>query len=204
MSEALVTLGDLVRATAWSEVKAALIWLFPGSSDHLHDYKAVFQKLRRMRPVTDSMRIYIEARKNQELDEADVTEVIGRDGTLNRELDDFKYLTAKEADVLGDKEVTYSLCLRPWSNWLGMTIDPICRKRHSAAQVVAYCLDEMTFHGFAEHEIEDFSIELNRRVAEVDAMTPEEREEKLISADELIARLRTELDGKGEPNPSDA
>lgn len=45
-----------------------------------------------MRPEPDPMRIAIECRAIPGFDEEPAPEVIGRNGTLNRELNDFKFL----------------------------------------------------------------------------------------------------------------
>ena len=87
-----MTFAELISSTSWAEVKAALVWLFPDQEGRLSDYRKVFWELRRMKPKPDPMCIAIERRPTPALDEAPVPEVIGRNGTLNRELDDFKHL----------------------------------------------------------------------------------------------------------------
>ncbi len=109
-----------------------------------------------MKPEPNPMRISIECRPMPGLDEEPVPEVIGRDGTLNRELDDFRH----------------------WGN------------SATPAQAVAYCLNDMTFHGFSETDSREFSEELQRRGAEIDAMSEEERAEKLIPAEKVFADLK--------------
>jgi hypothetical protein len=48
----------------------------------------------------------------------------------------------------------------------------------------------MTFHGFCEATVQDTHQELLRRVAEVDAMSEEEKAEKLIPFEQVMAELR--------------
>jgi hypothetical protein len=63
-------------------------------------------------------------------------------------------------------------------------------REYSPPQAVAYCLNDMTFHGFSEVENRKFSEELRRRVSEIDAMSEEERAEKLIPAEKVFADLK--------------
>jgi hypothetical protein len=52
----------------------------------------------------------------------------------------------------------------------------------------------MAFHGFCEATVEDTHEELLRRVAEVDAMSEEEKAEKLIPFEKVMAELRKRMD----------
>ena len=60
--------------------------------------------------------------------------------------------------------------------------------------MVAHCLYEMTFHGFCEATVQDTHQELLRRVAEVDAMSDEEKAEKLIPFEQVMAEVRELID----------
>lgn len=143
-----------------------------------------------MEPEPDPMRIAIERRPIPGYDEEPAPEVIGRNGTLNRELDDFKHLGGQATAEYGAEETVWSLSLHPWRRWLGMTIEPATLTEYPLAQVAAYCLNDMTFHGFSEAEIREVDEELQRRVAEIDAMSEEERSEKLIPAEKVLADLK--------------
>jgi hypothetical protein len=185
-----MTFDELIASTSWAEVKAALLWLFPDEEKRLSDYRRVFWELRRIKPKPDPMRIAIERRTIPGFDETQAPEVIGRNGTLNRELDDFKQLGEHATAEYGAEETVWSLSLQAWSSWLGMTIEPATLTEYSPAQAVAYCLSDMTFHGFSEAENREVSEELERRVAEIDAMSEEERAEKLIPAEKVFSDLK--------------
>lgn len=185
-----MTFAELVAETSWAEVKAALLWLSPDNRPYLSGYRKVFRELRRMEAEPDPMRIAIERRPIPGYDEEPAPEVVGRNGTLNRELDDFKHLGKHATAEYGAEETAWSLSLQPWRRWLGMTIEPATLAEYSPAQVAAYCLDDMTFHGFSEAENQEVREELQRRVAEIDAMSEEERAEKLIPAEKVFADLK--------------
>lgn len=186
-----MTFADLIASTTWSEVKAALLWLFEDEATHLQEYRKVLATLRRMSPNPNRMRISIEHRPIPGYDEEPSPEVIGRNGTLNRDLEDFKHMKSHASEEYGDKEVAYSLSLSSWCDWLGMTIEHETFREYTSAQVIAYCLSDMTFHGFTEAENQEFNAELARRVAEIDAMTDEERAKNLIPAEKVFAELKT-------------
>jgi len=186
-------IAELIASTSWAEVKAALLWLFPDEERHLSDYRKVFWELRRMKPKPDPMRIAIERRPIPGFDEAPVPEVIGRNGTLNRELDEFEHMGKHATPEYGAEETVWSLSLQPWRSWLGMTVESATLMDYSPAQTVAYCLSDMTFHGFSEAENREVSEELQRRVAEIDAMSDEERAEKLIPVEKVFAGLKAKF-----------
>ncbi len=81
---------------------------------------------------------------------------------------------------------------RPWNEWLGMSIDPATLERLTAARIVSHCLWEMTFHGFEQTEIVEQRDELKRRIAELDAMTDEEKERKLIPFEQLQEEIEAD------------
>ena len=185
-----MTFAELIAGTSWAEVKAALLWLSTDERRHLSDYRRVFWELRRMKAESEPMRIAIERRPIPGYDEDPVPEVIGRNGTLNRELCDFKHLGMRATPEYGAEETVWSLSLQSWRSWLGMTFEPATLTEYSPAQVIAYCLSDMTFHGFSEAENREVSEELQRRVAELDAMSEEDRAEKLIPAEKVFADLK--------------
>lgn len=74
-----------------------------------------------------------------------------------------------------------------------MQVDFDTLDRLSAAEIVAHCLWEMTFFGFTQAEIAAERAELERRVAEVEAMTEEEKKEKLIPHERVLEELESLL-----------
>lgn len=183
-----MTLAELVAGTTWPEIKAALVWLDPEAVADLPGYRQVFRTLRAMTPEPDSMRIAIEARVLPSFDEDPASEVIGRNGTLNRELPDYPRTDLDSED--GRQEAAYSLTLQPWRKWLGMSIEQATLQAYRPAQIIAFVLSDMSFHGFTEAENRLVLEELHRRVDELNAMTDEEREAKLIPAEQVLAELK--------------
>jgi len=128
------------------------------------------------------------------LDDKPFQEVIGMNGTLNRDQDDFGNCGKAADSPFALEETAFALTLEPWEEWLGMEIDSDTLNEHAAAQIVANCLWEMTFHGFSQTQICEEREELQRRVAELDAMTKEERQKNLMPAEKLFQELKAKLE----------
>lgn len=190
----MTTLAELLAAANWPEIKAALAWLYPDESDRVEDYRHVFHELRKLDPEANPMRIVIERAPRLEPDDESGLEVIGCDGTRNRDLEEFAHWDEHSKAKHGDTETRWSLAFRPWRVWLGMSIEPATLEAHAPAHVVAHCLYEMTFHGFFEATIQATHHELLRRVEEIDAMSEEEKAEKLIPFEQVMAELRKGMD----------
>lgn len=185
-----MTLADVIASTTWAEVKAALQWLFPQEVEQLPGYREIFLELRRMKSEPDPMHISIELQPLVGYDEDSVPEVVGRNGKLNRDLEDFKYSGKHATSEHGAEEVRWSISLSPRRNWLGMEIESATLRMYPLPQIVAHCLSDMTFHGFSEAENRAFSEKLRKQVAEIEAMSAEERDQKLIPAEKVVADMK--------------
>ena len=54
-----------------------------------------------------------------------------------------------------------------------MKVEPATLRTYPLPQIVAYCLSDMTFHGFSEAENRAEIEELRGRVAEIEAKRPQ-------------------------------
>lgn len=88
-----------------------------------------------------------------------------------------------------NSETDFALSLEPWEHWLGMEVDPATLEGYTKPEVAAHCIWEMTFHGLEQSQIQETREELRRRVDELNAMTEEERKEKLIPMEQLMRNL---------------
>jgi cell division septum initiation protein DivIVA len=70
-----------------------------------------------------------------------------------------------------------------------MDLAPETTEKFSDLDIIAHCLYEMTFIGYNEEEISEQFETINDRVEEYKNLTKEEKEEKIISLDELERRL---------------
>ncbi len=160
----------------------------------IEDYRRVFVSLQRLKPAASTMRLVVHKTFREELDDAPFDQVSGRNGTRNRDLEDFRYSNHSADSEHANAETNFSLAFESWEQWLGMEIDLETLQAYAAPQVVAHCLWEMTFHGLEQSQIQAERDELRRRVAELDAMTEEERKQRLIPWEQVKKDLLGDKD----------
>lgn len=177
--------AELIATVTWTDVRDQLLSNYPEVKGSIKKYGSVFMELKKLKPVKSGMRIIIQETFREEIDESPFTEVTGRDGTLNKDLKDFKYSGKSIDSDYANSETDYALELTPWEKWLGMEIDTGTLKKYMPTQIVAHCLWEMTFLGFDQSQIRKERDELKRRIDELDAMTEEEKEKYLIPWEEV-------------------
>ena len=190
-----MTFAELLREISWPELRSALLWCYPDTEDSLDAYRNAFCELKRLKAAQCEMRIVLEAvREHGEDGESEYTSVSGRNGTLNRELDDFAYSDQDTESEFALSEATFGLSFNRWDEWLGMPIDPSALVRYTPPHLVAHILWEMTFHGFEQPQIAEVLDELKKRVEETDAMSEEARAKHIVSAHNAPAALRRRLE----------
>ncbi len=182
-------LSEMVASVGWAEARASLLWSYPDVEKSIEGYRRVFDSLRKLKPAASTMRLVVHQTFREELDDAPFAQVSGRNGTRNRDQADFKHLGQSADPDYADAETNFSLAFEPWEQWLGMEIDPQTLRDYTAPQIVAHCLWEMTFHGFEPSEIQAERDELKRCVAELDAMTEEERKRRLVPQEQVEQEL---------------
>jgi hypothetical protein len=183
-----MTFDELVRSAAWDDVERELR-LLDDSERQIAGYRSVFDYLQTLVARPTPMRIVL-TREPRNPEDGPMIEVIGRNGRKNRESRDFEYLRGRVDDEWPEAEIDWALSLESWESWLGMQIDPLTLHDFEPPVIVAQCLVDMTFHGFTQEEVRSFADRLASEVGAIDAMTDEEREQYLIPADEVFARLR--------------
>jgi len=152
-------LYQLIRSTPWPDIKKAMLRIFKKDS-YLESHMCVFAQLLEMSPSrSKGMRINISITKETGVD------VYGKDGTLVKEMEDFKYFDKKYQHEHGNDEQSFAIEFRPWSQWLAMDIDPSCyENKRTNAEIVACCLYEMSFMGYTDAEVQTCGKRLLKRV----------------------------------------
>ena len=186
-----MTFLELLESVGWPETKAILLWSHPEVAESLDDYRLVLAKLRKLVPIEGNMRILLKETIREGPDDEPFIEVVGRNGQLNRDQCDFKYFQDSVDAEYANAETDFSLSLEPWEHWLGMRIDAGTVDEFAAPQIAAHCLWDLTFHGFEQWQVQETMDEIKRRVDEIDAMTEEERKEKLIPMEEVMRKLES-------------
>ena len=181
-------LAEVIEKASWAETKACLLWNYSDVEKGMAGYERVFRKLRKLQPTSTRMRIFIRKTFREGLDEEPFTEVVGKNGTLNKELEDFKHLNKSEDSEYANSEVEYALEFHSWEEWLGMEVDSATHQKYAYPEILAHCLWEMTFMGFDQDTIREEKQELERRGNELKNMTEKERKEKLIPLEQMTKR----------------
>jgi hypothetical protein len=162
--------GEIIKSNNWLSVEMVLLKLYPDEKENISGYEEVFNKLRVLRPKESDISILV----SWEKDDFDQTDYVNVSGYYNN--------PDKNTD-----ELTNSLAIEftPWSDWLGMDVDPNTLKTFNELEIISHCLYEMTFVGFEEEEIQAEMDRINDIVEEIKNMTEEEKKEKLTSWDDL-------------------
>jgi len=165
-----MTFAELVKSNAWLSVKMVLIKLFRDQEEFMDDYQNVFNKLQVMPPIPSSITIEIES-LHDTYDNSQYVDVAG-------------YYTdpANRND-----EYTNSLAIEytPWDEWLGMPIDENSLKIFSELEIISYCLNEMTYAGFEQEEIQSEMDKIKAIKEDYDNLSTEEKKKQTIPLEEL-------------------
>lgn len=183
--------GKLLKMTQWSDIENCLLKIYPDTSESLIGFESVYITLNKLSPAETNFRICIEEVFDEDFDEEPYHSVFAKDGTLNKESDDFKFYNKDSDSEFANSEIHYGIGLTEWSEWLGMDIDILTLNRYSNIEIVTHCLWEMTLYGFEQENIKNESNRLQKISNEIKNMTEEERKEKLIPWEKIKEDLET-------------
>lgn len=180
-----MTFEELIKSNAWLSVKMVLTKLFPDQEEFMDDYQSVFNKLQVMLPLPSSITIEIES--------------------IHDTYDNSQYI-----DVAGyytdpanrDNEYTNSLAIEytPWNEWLGMPIDDNSLKKFSELEIISHCLNEMTYAGFEQEEIQSEMDRIRAIKEEYDIIATEEKKKQTIPLEDFKAKCDIDFDKIMEDN----
>jgi len=167
---------DLIKSYNWLSIEMTLIRLYPDQETMVDDYRNVFEKLMYLVPEEYEMSIVL---TEYDCDPDDENEVRTYVDVSGRKIEE-------NPNSITD---SYAIEFVAWKKWLGMDLAPETTEKFSDLDIIAHCLYEMTFIGYNEEEISEQFETINERVEEYKNLTKEEKEEKIISLDELERRL---------------
>ncbi len=166
----MVSLFDLIKTNAWLSLKLTLQKLYPDQEEYLDDYEKMFQQLKEMQPKASNVTIEVEW-VHDSYDNTDYVNISG-------------YYT-DPADRIDPYTNSLAIEFTPWDEWLGMPIDKKTLKTFNELEILAYCLDEMSFAGFDQEEIQSQFDHIKSIKEEYDSLSPEEKKSKTFTLDEL-------------------
>jgi len=178
-------LKELLLGTDWSEVKLSLLRRYPDSARIIDKLQRVFETLLSLDGSDTKMRLCLAEVRPEGVDEEPYVEVFGKDGSLNKDLPEFRHFNEAARRDFANLETSFALELVPWEEWLGMELDPSTSQEYSDADLIAHCLWEMTFFGLDQATIEKQRQEIDRRVKDLEGLS-EEGNKKLTTLSEAI------------------
>ena len=152
---------ELINKYTWNEVRSIFLKLYPDQKKNIEGYKQVFNELQTIKPVETKMRIVIED-VFDEYDKEYYTNVSGKDGTLNKEIN----LEHFKDDRIGNQGLSYGIEFTDWAEWLAMDIDHESLTKYSELEIIGHCLWEMTFYGFTREAIRAQLTQLEKETGE--------------------------------------
>lgn len=174
-------LAELLETVEWEEVKNNHFLDYYESEETVTDFLLLFSKLHRLEPVESGMRIIIrEADLSGNPDDLEEGEeifyqLIGKNGTLNKEIKGFEYHRKADDPGFAHSETEYELIYVAWEEWLGMEVDEQTLRDYTAPQIAARCMAEMTLISFDPFEIRREKEGFREELDVLNTMTAEER-----------------------------
>ncbi len=177
--------GELIDSISWDELKDEPLLYVSDDEEYRkresEEFLLMFSRLIRMEPVETDMRIVIKEtyilEDPDEIEEYDETVPMayGRNGTLNKDFEDFEYLTKSNDPEFANAEADYNLQCVAWEKWLGMEIDRQTLESYTPTQIAACCMVDMSLFGFERELVYDEVEGVRRDLEELKKMTPAEK-----------------------------
>lgn len=162
---------EIIKSNTWLSVELTFLRIYPKQKKHLENYELMYEALKFLQPI-----------------EMDV------DITLYQYYDDDGQPSAVDVSGINlhpePTDITNGLAIEftSWDKWLGMGIKLLTLKEFSEPEIICHCLNEMTYVGFDESEIQNEFAKLKSIVDDYKAMSSEEKEKNTISLEELKKR----------------
>lgn len=163
---------EILKSNTWLSVELTFLRLYPEQKWHIEKYEIMYEALKFLQPIKMDVDITL----YQYFDDDGQPSVVDVSG-IN--------LNPKPTDITNGLAIEFT----SWDKWLGMGIAQLTLKEFSELEIICHCLNEMTYAGFEEKEIQLEFSRLKSIVDEYKAMTPEEKVKHTISHNELKKRI---------------
>lgn len=162
---------ELIKSNQWFTIELTFSKLYPDQQGSIENYRLVFEALKFLEPNESDIDIILNPYDND--GQPSVVDVYGRN-------------PQPEPEDIND---ALALEFTSWDKWLGMNIDTLAFKEFTEPEIICHCLNEMTFVGFEQEEIQAEFNKLKSIVDEYKTLTPDEKAKRTISLDELKKRI---------------
>ena len=93
-------------------------------------------------------------------------------------------------DITDEYSNSLAIEYTPWQEWLGMPVDTNSLQNFTELEIIAYCLNEMTYAGFEQEEIQAEIDRIKKIADDFNNMTPEEKKQNTFTWDKLQKKLK--------------
>jgi len=170
-----MTLDQLIKSHSWLSVKLTLESLFPDQNNLMDDYERIFESLRFMEAEETNLTIKVHL-VNDDFDDTSYVDVSGYNTSPEDNTDEFSHSLAIE--------------FTPWQEWLGMSVDTDSLHNFSELEIIAHCLNEMTYAGFEQEDIQAEIERIKKMADNYTNMTPEEKRQNTYTWEEIQEKLK--------------
>ena len=170
-----MTFADIIKSQSWLSVKMTLERLFPEQSEFWDEYEKIFYELQTMHAHDSKVTIDVHW-VHDDYDNTDYVDVSG-------------YYT-NPADRADEHSNSLAIEFSPWQEWLGMPIDSVTLEKFNELEIIAYCLNEMTYAGFEQEDIQAEIDRIKQIADDYEKLSPEEKKKNTYSWDEVEERFQ--------------
>jgi hypothetical protein len=163
---------ELLKSNTWLSIELTFLKLYPEQEEHIEKYEVMYEALKFLQPIEMDVDITL-YQYHDDNGQPSVVDVSG----IN--------LNPKPTDITIGLAIEFT----SWDKWLGMGIAQLTLKEFSELEIICHCLNEMTYAGFDESEIQSEFTKLKSIVDDYKAMSLEEKEKNTISFEELKKRI---------------
>jgi hypothetical protein len=154
---------DILNKVYWLDVELVIKNYY---NEENSMYEGIFNELKELKEEDcENMRLYVEECKD--FDGEVSIQVIGRNGSLNKESSDFEFFKDNVTEEYANSETTYALEMTRWEKWLDMNVPFDVISKFSLPEIVAHSLIEMTFLSFSQEDIQGKCEDLSKIVEDI-------------------------------------
>lgn len=171
----MTTFNQLIKSHSWLSVKLTLERLFPEQDNLMENYERMFDRLKFISEKESNITIDVHW-VHDDYDNTDYVDVSG-------------YYTNPEDNTDGYSN-SLAIEYTPWQDWPGMPVDTNSFQNFTELEIIAYCLNEMTYAGYEQEEIQAEIDRIKKMADDYKNMTPEEKKQNSYTWDEMQEKLK--------------
>jgi len=143
-----------LKETNWPAVRERMLALYPDQKSNLTGYKQVWDQLLLLEPELTGKQVGIETVNL-------LGEVVKEslDSIAQQEKNSEEQIYVETFMIPAGDEPNYTMAALPWPVIVGLGISDKIMGNYSITDIVCHCLYELTFYGFTEMAVNNYSFE---------------------------------------------